>query len=277
VRACGDSDCPGAGAEPRDRLDLVAQAQGRRGQYGETHRALPGASDTPLTQCNALARGCNHLAAVQALNALGAGKAYGYGRPTSPHGCARSNAHTHPTFSQPTLRARFAVDLNSEASCKALAAEVAKHHPKLHLLFNNAGVTWGGSFDEYPESAWNKLMTVNVASVFHMTRAYARLKARCPGKHASPILLDVRCRARRLAAPRCLPMLLAAANPEDPPRVINIGSIAGLTTSQFDNAYAYAASKAAVAHLTRLLAAQLTSQGQRFGQRRIGCQTPRRC
>lgn len=66
--------------------------------------------------------------------------------------------------------------MNSETNCKALAAEVAKHHPKLHLLFNNAGVTWGGSFDEYPESAWNKLMTVNVASVFHMTRACAGIK-----------------------------------------------------------------------------------------------------
>jgi len=87
----------------------------------------------------------------------------------------------------------------------------------------------------------------------------------------------VRYRGRMLAATRCLPMLLAAANPEDPPRVINIGSIAGFTTSQFDNAYAYAASKAAVAHLTRLLAAQLTSQGQSFGQRRICGHTTCRC
>ena len=56
-------------------------------------------------------------------------------------------------------------------------------------------------------------------------------------------------------------MLEAAAVPEDPARVINIGSIAGLSTSRFDNAYAYAASKAAVSHLTRVLAAQLTHRG----------------
>jgi hypothetical protein len=55
---------------------------------------------------------------------------------------------------------------------------------------------------------------------------------------------------------------VAAATPEDPARVVNIGSIAGLGTSRFDNAYAYAASKAAVAHLTHVLAVQLTFQGQ---------------
>ena len=39
----------------------------------------------------------------------------------------------------------FAVDLNSDAACKTLAEAVGKQHPKVHILFNNAGVTWGGT------------------------------------------------------------------------------------------------------------------------------------
>ena len=55
--------------------------------------------------------------------------------------------------------------------------------------------------------------------------------------------------------------------------MINVSSIAGLSTSKFDNAYAYAASKAAVAHLTRVLAAQLTSLGTAFN-RPLAAQPP---
>ena len=55
---------------------------------------------------------------------------------------------------------------------------------------------------------------------------------------------------------RLLPLLEAAATPEDYARVINIGSIDGMHVSGIET-YSYAASKAAVLHLTRMMAKYL--------------------
>jgi NAD(P)-dependent dehydrogenase (short-subunit alcohol dehydrogenase family) len=57
----------------------------------------------------------------------------------------------------------------------------------------------------------------------------------------------------------CIPLLEKAATPEDPARVINVGSIVGLI-SQNAPTHAYDASKAAVHSLTKKLAADLASQ-----------------
>jgi len=57
----------------------------------------------------------------------------------------------------------------------------------------------------------------------------------------------------------CLPQLKAAATPDDPGRVINIGSIDGLHVPALET-YAYSSSKAAVHHLTRVLAMKLAPQ-----------------
>ena len=54
----------------------------------------------------------------------------------------------------------------------------------------------------------------------------------------------------------CVPLLEKAATPADPARVINVGSIDGLTVPVLET-YAYSASKAAVHHLTRVLALRL--------------------
>ena len=72
------------------------------------------------------------------------------------------------------------------------------------------------------------MLALNVKSVFHLTRA-------------------------------CLPQLKAAATPGDPARVINIGSIDGLHVPLLET-YAYSSSKAAVHHLTRVLAMKLAPQ-----------------
>jgi len=121
-------------------------------------------------------------------------------------------------------------DVSTDAECKRIVSEVAKHTGKVHALFNNAGITWGGSMEEYQEQAWNKVNSVNVAAIFHLTRAF-------------------------------IPLLEAAATKDETAKVINVASIAGLSTSKFDNAYAYAASKAAVLILTRTLAVQLSDKG----------------
>jgi NAD(P)-dependent dehydrogenase (short-subunit alcohol dehydrogenase family) len=116
-------------------------------------------------------------------------------------------------------------DLATEAGCHGLAEALAAREAALHVLVNNAGANWGAPLAEYPDAAWDKVLALNVKSVFHLTRA-------------------------------CLPRLEAAAAPADPARVINIGSIDGLRPPILDT-YAYSSSKAAVHHLTRHLALKL--------------------
>jgi NAD(P)-dependent dehydrogenase (short-subunit alcohol dehydrogenase family) len=119
-------------------------------------------------------------------------------------------------------------NLSTEAGCNALADAIAAREPALHVLVNNAGANWGAPLAEYPDSAWDKVLALNVKGVFHLTRA-------------------------------CLPLLEKAARPGDPARVINIGSIDGLKAPLLET-YAYSASKAAVHHLSRVLAMRLAGQ-----------------
>lgn len=116
-------------------------------------------------------------------------------------------------------------DLSTQQACDGLAAALGGREQHLDVLVNNAGASWGVPLAEYPDHGWDKVLGLNVKSVFHLTRA-------------------------------CVPLLEAAATPQDPARVINIGSVDGLTVPPYE-AYAYTASKAAVHHLTRHLGARL--------------------
>ena len=116
-------------------------------------------------------------------------------------------------------------DVSSEAEAKRLAEAIAAREPALHILVNNAGANWGAPLAEFPDEAWDKVLAVNVKAIFHLTRAL-------------------------------LPQLEKAASPADPARVINIGSIDGLHVPDLDT-FAYSTSKAAVHHLTRVLAKKL--------------------
>jgi len=120
-------------------------------------------------------------------------------------------------------------DISSEAGVRGLADAITTRESALHILVNNAGANWGAPLAEYPDSAWDKVLAVNVKSIFHLTRAL-------------------------------LPHLERAARPGDPARVINIGSIDGLQAPLLET-YAYSASKAAVHQLTRVLAHQLAARG----------------
>jgi NAD(P)-dependent dehydrogenase (short-subunit alcohol dehydrogenase family) len=118
-------------------------------------------------------------------------------------------------------------DVGTEAGARALVTAFAEREKQLHILVNNAGANWGAPLAEYPDAAWDKVLALNVKSVFHLTRLL-------------------------------LPQLEQAAQPGDPARVINIGSIDGLQVPLLDT-YAYSASKAAVHHLTRVLAMKLAA------------------
>jgi NAD(P)-dependent dehydrogenase (short-subunit alcohol dehydrogenase family) len=116
-------------------------------------------------------------------------------------------------------------DLSTEAECVRLAAEVGAREDEVHILVNNAGATWGEPLESFPESAWDKVLDLNLKSPFFLTRAF-------------------------------LPLLEEAGTHDDPARVVNIGSIDGLHVPPM-NTYSYSSSKAALHHLTRVLAREL--------------------
>ncbi len=121
-------------------------------------------------------------------------------------------------------------NLGSMDGVKAFAHAITELEPRLHILVNNAGATWGAELDEFPEGGWDKVMDLNVKSIFFLTQ-------------------------------QLLPVLRAAGSAEDPARVINIGSVNGITTPGPDmRNYSYSASKAAVHHLTRHLGAELARE-----------------
>ena len=123
----------------------------------------------------------------------------------------------------------LAADLGTEAGARDLADTIAGRERRLHILVNNAGANWGAPLAEYPDSAWDKVLALNVKGVFHLTRFL-------------------------------VPLLEQGAGPGDPARVVNIGSIDGLQAPVLET-YAYSASKAALHHMTRVLAHQLAGRG----------------
>lgn len=116
-------------------------------------------------------------------------------------------------------------DLSQMDEIERLTAELAAREDKLHILVNNAGTAWGAAIGEVPEIGWDKVMDLNAKALFFLTQAL-------------------------------LPRLEAAGTQADPARVINIGSVDGLGIPQLET-YSYPASKAAVHHLTHVLAHHL--------------------
>lgn len=116
-------------------------------------------------------------------------------------------------------------DLGTTGGCRSLAQAIAERAGKLDVLINNAGALWAETLADYPESGWDKVFDLNVKGPFFLVQAI-------------------------------VPLLKAAATPDDPARIINIGSIDGFHIPKHQT-YAYTSSKAAVHQLSRHLAAQL--------------------
>jgi len=119
-------------------------------------------------------------------------------------------------------------DLATASACQSVAEELKKKETRLDILVNNSGTSWGEPLEKHSEKGFDKVFDLNVKGLFFMIQA-------------------------------CLPLLNEAAKDDDPARIINIGSIAGLG-SNFGPTYAYDASKAAVHHLTRKLAGELSTR-----------------
>lgn len=116
-------------------------------------------------------------------------------------------------------------DLGTIEGVDRLAAELSEREPAVHVLVNNAGAAWGAPMEEFPETGFDKVWNLNVKGLFFLTV-------------------------------RLLRLLRKAATPEDPARVINIGSIDGIRVPLLQN-YSYSAAKAGVHMLTRHMAHHL--------------------
>jgi 2-deoxy-D-gluconate 3-dehydrogenase len=153
--------------------------------------------------------------------AHGASKVYITARKAGP--CEATAKELSETYDGECIA--LPIDISTVAGCQMLADEIIKREPKLDILVNNAGAAWGAAFDEFPENGWDKVMNLNVKSLFFLTKALAK-------------------------------PLRAAASHERPAKVINIASIDGIFVNPLET-YSYQASKAAVIHLTRRMAAKL--------------------
>ena len=116
-------------------------------------------------------------------------------------------------------------DLSNSDGIHQFYSEIKNREEKIDVLINNAGTAWASSFDEFPEKGWDKVMDINLKSVFFLTQKF-------------------------------LPLLKKSGSKNDPARVINIASINGLTHPLMPT-YSYSSSKSALIHLTRHLGADL--------------------
>lgn len=119
-------------------------------------------------------------------------------------------------------------DLSQHDECLRLAELVTADSGGLDILVNNAGATWGEPLADFPDSAWDRVLDLNLKSPFWLVQAL-------------------------------VPALKNAGTADDPSRIINIGSIDGIHVPQLPT-YSYSASKAAIHQLTRVLARELGPQ-----------------
>ena len=116
-------------------------------------------------------------------------------------------------------------DISTLEGCDALVSAISEKEDRLDILVNNAGAAWGADYTDFPEAGWDKVMDLNVKTPFFLTQKLHSL-------------------------------LTAAAGADRPAKVINITSIDGQRVNPWET-YSYQASKAALIHLTRRMAARL--------------------
>jgi NAD(P)-dependent dehydrogenase (short-subunit alcohol dehydrogenase family) len=123
-------------------------------------------------------------------------------------------------------------DVATGSGRQRLVEELTGRYDRLDVLVHCAGTAWGARFEEFPEAAWDRTFELNLKAPFYLTQAL-------------------------------LPALEASAQPGDPGRVITIGSLDGIRITN-QPTFSYGASKAALHHLTRVLARQLGPRGITF-------------
>ncbi len=123
----------------------------------------------------------------------------------------------------------LAADLAQEAAVQQLAEQALAQAGQIDILVNNAGATWGAPAQDYPLEAWDKVMNLNVRSIFLLSQIIGK----------------------------------RSMIPRQTGRIINVASIAGLAGNAPGTmqTIAYNTSKAAVINFTRTLAGEWGQYG----------------
>ena len=116
-----------------------------------------------------------------------------------------------------------AADASQPSEIARVAADAMQRLGRIDILVNNAGATWGAPAEDHPLEAWDKVMNLNIRSIFLMSQAVGK----------------------------------ASMIPRRQGRIINVASIAGLGGNTPEmTMVAYNTSKAAVVNFTRTLAGE---------------------
>lgn len=117
-----------------------------------------------------------------------------------------------------------AADLSKDAAVGLLVGEALKRLGHVDILINNAGATWGAPAEDHPIEAWDKVMNLNIRSIFLLSQAIGK-QSMIPRQYG---------------------------------RIVNVASIAGLFGNGPDSlqTIAYNTSKGAVVNFTRTLAGE---------------------
>lgn len=118
----------------------------------------------------------------------------------------------------------ISADLSHEAAIEPLVAETLNRLGHIDILINNAGATWGAPAEDHPIAAWDKVMDLNIRSIFLLSQAVGKLSM-IPRKYG---------------------------------RIVNVASIAGLAGNAPDamQTISYNTSKGALVNFTRTLAGE---------------------
>ena len=121
----------------------------------------------------------------------------------------------------------IAADASDPTEVRRIASEALQRLGQVDILVNNAGATWAAPAEDHPLEAWDKVMNLNIRSIFLMSQAIGK----------------------------------ASMIPRKYGRIINVASIAGLGGSIEMKFIAYGTSKGAVVNFTRALAGEWGDYG----------------
>lgn len=122
----------------------------------------------------------------------------------------------------------IAADAADEAQARGIVTQTMERLGRIDILVNNAGATWGAPAEEHSVEAWDKVMNLNIRSLFVVAQEAAR----------------------------------QSMIPRGSGRIINIASIAGLGGNPaVMKTIAYNTSKGAAVNFTRALAGEWGAHG----------------
>jgi NAD(P)-dependent dehydrogenase (short-subunit alcohol dehydrogenase family) len=142
------------------------------------------------------------------------------GRIEADLGTLRDESRDFPGTIRPHL-----ADVTELSQVDRLVSDTVEHFGQIDVLVNAAGILKTGSIETTTLDEWDKMMSINVRSVFYLMQL-------------------------------CVPHLESSTG-----NIVNVSSVTGLRS--FPNVLAYCVSKAAVDQLTRCSALELAPKGIR--------------